>query len=170
MKPFALLAVSLAIVPWGGSSRAARRPLEWQPSQSTHSPADSTQTTSAPTPQAVPSPHTHTVRVQFDYDFTKNRACSTKEKAKTCIKQFDVYDVSGGKFKLFSIPAPADAKGIVKGISGTSPPRVFEPGTHFIAVTAENAGGKESSLPAARTTVTIPPATPAAPQPAPSKP
>ena len=111
------------------------------------------------------------MRVQFDYDFTKNPACSTKKTAKTCIKQFDVYDVSGGKFKLFSIPAPADAKGIAKGISGTSPPRVFEPGTHFIAVTAENAGGEESSLPSARTTVTIPPTTPAAaPQAAPSKP
>ena len=99
--------------------------------------------------------------MKFDYNFKKAPPCSEKETKDTCIKQFDVYDISGGKFKLFTIPAPAGAKGAVKGISGTSPPRVFEAGTHYIAVTAENAAGTESSLGLCQTWVQIPAAAPA---------
>src|SRR5579862_1329891 len=76
------------------------------------------------------SANVHQVSVQFDYDFTKNPSCAEKPTVKTCVKQFDVYDVSGEKFRLFSIPAPKGAGGIVKGISGKSPPRVFLPGPH----------------------------------------
>jgi hypothetical protein len=97
----------------------------------------------------------HSATVKFDYDFTKTPACSPKATAKTCIKQFDVYDVSGGRYKLFTIPAPAGATGVVKGITGQGPSRAFEPGTHFIAVTAENAAGVESDTGAAKVSVEV---------------
>ena len=99
---------------------------------------------------------THSVAVTFNYDFTKTPPCSAKATAKTCVKQFDVYDISGQRFKLFSIPAPAGATGVAKGITGQSPNRVFEPGTHIIAVTAENGNGTESEVTGAETTVVIP--------------
>lgn len=98
----------------------------------------------------------HKIRVQFDYDFSKDPSCAEKPKQKTCVKQFDVYDVSGQRFRLFSIPAPS-ANGKVKEIRGESPARVFLPGTHFIAVTAENAQGVESET--ARVKVEIKPKT-----------
>jgi hypothetical protein len=97
----------------------------------------------------------HRVSVQFDYDFTKNPPCGEKPGMKNCVKQFDVYDVSGERFKLFSIPVPKEAKGMVKGISGQSPARVFLPGTHFLAVTAENAEGVESDSNVAKIRVEI---------------
>ncbi len=108
--------------------------------------------------QAAPPPdpaNIHTVTVKFDYDFTKRPTCAQKPTAKTCIKQFDVYDVSGGVYKLFAIPAPANATGVVKGITAESPSRAFEPGKHFIAVTAEDASGAESDIRAARTSVEV---------------
>lgn len=97
----------------------------------------------------------HKVSVQFDYDFGKHPACTEKPAVKNCIKQFDVYDVSGQKFRLFSIPVPKDATGFVKGIAGTSPSRAFLPGTHYISVTAEDAQGSESQTSAARVKVEI---------------
>jgi len=108
----------------------------------------------AQTPPPDPA-NTHKVTVTFDYDFTKTPPCSPKVTAKTCIKQFDVYDVSGGRYKLFTIPAPAGATGVVKGITGQGPSRTFEPGTHFIAVTAENAAAVESDTNAARVSVEV---------------
>ena len=109
-----------------------------------------------PTPNGPPEPHT--ISVTFDYDFRGSPPCSAKKAPKKCVKQFNVYDISGGRFKLFSIPVPDNAKGVVKAITGQSPQRKFEPGTHFIAVTAENASGEESDVNAARTTVEIKPA------------
>jgi hypothetical protein len=97
----------------------------------------------------------HTVTVKFDYDFTKTPPCLPATTTKTCIKEFVVYDVSGGRYKLFTIPAPAGAKGVVKGISGQGPPRTFEPGTHFISVTAVNASGAESDTSAAKVSVEV---------------
>jgi hypothetical protein len=97
----------------------------------------------------------HTVTVKFDYDFTKTPACSPKTTSKTCIKQFDVYDAPGARYKLFTIPAPAGATGVVKGITARNPSHTFEPGTHFIAVTAENAAGVESDTNAARVPVEV---------------
>ena len=97
----------------------------------------------------------HKVSVQFDYDFGKHPSCAEKPAVKNCIKQFDVYDVSGQKFRLFSIPVPKDATGFVKGITGTSPSRAFLPGTHYISVTAEDAQGSESETSAARVKVEI---------------
>jgi len=75
--------------------------------------------------------------------------------SKTCVKQFNVYDISGGRYKLFSIPTPEGASGFVKGITGKSPPRQFEPGTHFISVTAENAAGAESDVNSAKVSVEV---------------
>lgn len=103
----------------------------------------------------------HSIGVTFDYDFAKIPACLPKGTSKTCIKQFNVYDVSGGRYKLFSIPAPEGATGAVKGITGKSPQRHFEPGTHFIAVAAENSAGVESDVNAAKFTVEIKPDAPA---------
>ena len=97
----------------------------------------------------------HTVSVQFDYDFGKNPSCTEKPALKTCVKQFDVYDVSGEKFKLFTIPVPKSASGLVKGISGKSQSRVFLPGIHFISVTAEDAKGLESDTNAAKVKVEV---------------
>jgi len=121
---------------------------------------------------ASPQPNLHLVTVHFNYDFTKVPACSSKIITKNCIKQFDVYDISGRRYKLFSIPAPAGANGIVKNITGQSPRRVFEPGTHSIAVTAESAAGTESEVTGSKTTVLVPAQTsaPADSSPAISKP
>jgi hypothetical protein len=180
MKPFALLAVALAILCCCGSGRAGSRSTGAQPERgetgaqnSPAPPTESAQQESAP-------PNKHQVSVKFDYDFSKNPPCPVKESSTAsskaaskspsaadskaappvCVKQFDV---SGGKFKLFSIPVPPDAKGLMKGISGTSPPRVFEPGTHFIAVTAESDLGHESSPYVCKTTVQVPAAMAAEP-------
>ena len=113
-----------------------------------------------PAPQAQQA-GTHSISVTFDYDFKNTPACSSKGTSKTCVKQFNVYDVSGGRFKLFSIPAPEGVTGAVKGITGKSPSRRFEPGTHFIAVAAENSAGVESDVNAAKFTVEIKPDAPA---------
>jgi hypothetical protein len=87
----------------------------------------------------------HTISVTFDYDFTAMHACS-KTVTKKCVVQFNVYDISGPKrYFLFSIPAPAGASGHVKGISGTSPPLLFEPGKHLLGIAAKTDNGDESS-------------------------
>jgi hypothetical protein len=104
----------------------------------------------------------HVVTVKFDYNFTKTPVCSPNTTSKTCIKQFDVYDVSGGVYKLFTIPAPAGATGLVKGITAQGPSRTFEAGTHFISVTAENAAGVESDTNAAKVSAEVKRKAPAA--------
>lgn len=105
----------------------------------------------------------HTVTVKFDYDFTRTPLCSGKKKD-ACVSTFNVYDISGPKaYKLFSIPAPADAKGMVKGITATSPRMLFGVGKHRIGVSAVSANGKESPPIACDTIVEIGPnAAPAA--------
>ena len=115
----------------------------------------------APQAQQAQPAGAHSIGVTFDYDFAKIPACLPKGTSKSCIKQFNVYDVSGGRYKLFSIPAPEGATGAVKGITGKSPQRHFEPGTHFIAVAAENGAGVESDVNAAKFTVEIKPDAPA---------
>lgn len=86
----------------------------------------------------------HTITVKFDYDFTHNPVCKGKVKD-TCVSTFIVYDISGPKlYKLFSVPAPANAKGVMKGITATSPRMLFEVGKHRIGVAAVSANGKES--------------------------
>jgi hypothetical protein len=115
---------------------------------------------SDPPPQQRGPASTHTVSVTFDYDFKKNPPCSLKEAPKACVKEFNVYDISGGRYKLFSIPVPAGATGLLKGIAGKSAPRLLEEGTHFIAVTAENAAGVESDVNDARVSVQVKPKSP----------
>jgi hypothetical protein len=89
---------------------------------------------------------THTITVKFDYDFTRTPVCGGKLKLKdSCVSSFIVYDISGPKpYRLFSIPAPADAKGMMKGITATSPRMLFVIGKHRIGVAAVSASGKES--------------------------
>jgi hypothetical protein len=129
------------------------------PSQQTQFPAPQSPSSqpqaSQPSIASAP-PNSHIITVNFDYDFTKVPGCSPKIVAKNCIKQFDFYDISGGRYKLFVIPAPVGATGVVKGITGQSPRRVFEPGPHIISVTAEGASGEQSEVTGAKTTIIIP--------------
>jgi hypothetical protein len=87
----------------------------------------------------------HSITLKFDYDFTHNPVCTVKTKKDACVTAFIVYDISNPKaYKLFSIPAPPDAKGAVKGITATSPRMLFGLGKHRIGVAAVSANGKES--------------------------
>jgi len=86
----------------------------------------------------------HSITVQFDYDFTKTPACTAKV-AKACVQKFDVYDISGDKpYLLFSIPAPPNAQGVMKGITATSPRMWFAIGRHRIGVSAQMPDGEKS--------------------------
>lgn len=106
-------------------------------------------------PQNDPA-NQHTITVRFNYDFQKNPSCAEKPTLKTCIKQFVVYDISNQRrLRLFSIPVPDGARGFVKGIKGQSPTRIFLPGTHLIAVTAQTEDGMESDVNAARIAVKV---------------
>jgi len=93
---------------------------------------------------AVAIPRKHRVTVTFNYDFNLSPACSLAP-TKNCVKQFNVYDATDKEHvKLFSIPVPADATGLVKGITGTSPLLSFSAGEHTLVVTAQAADGTES--------------------------
>ena len=122
--------------------------------------AHSEQAEAQPLPQNDAA-NQHTLTVKFDYDFGRNPSCMEKPTLNTCVKQFNVYDVSGERFRLFTIPVPKGATGVVKSITGQSPTRVFLPGTHFVAVTAENAQGVESDVNAAKVNVEVKPKAPA---------
>lgn len=111
-------------------------------------------TAAAQTPSAQ-----HSLTVKFDYNFNFTPACSATV-TKGCVQQFNVYDISGGtknRIMLFSVPVPPGAKGIMKGITQTSQQLVFEPGKHFIGVTAQMPNGKESNPAACQTSVQINP-------------
>jgi len=136
---------------WPGQQKAP--PPQQEQSQAPQSPSSQLK---KPQPSNAPSPSVHVVTVNFDYDFTKVPACSPKITTKNCIKQFDVYDISGGHQKLFSIPAPTGVSGVVKDITGKSPRLVFEPGPHIIAVTAESAAGAESEVTGSKITLVVP--------------
>jgi hypothetical protein len=99
----------------------------------------------------------HTITITFDYNFDNNPSCAEKPALKRCVKQFVVYDISVKKVELFSIPVPDGAHGLVKGIQGESPMRIFLPGKHYIAVTAQNADGLESPVSSGRIAVEIKP-------------
>jgi hypothetical protein len=86
----------------------------------------------------------HSITVRFDYDFTKTPVCSAKVTA-ACVQTFDVYDISGDKpYLLFSIPAPQNAQGVMKGITATSPRMLFSIGRHRIGVSARMPNGEKS--------------------------
>jgi hypothetical protein len=94
-------------------------------------------------PPATGSP-LHSITVQFDYDFTKTPACTAKVTT-ACVQKFNVYDISGDKpYLLFSIPAPQNAQGVMKGISATSPRMWFAIGKHRIGVSAQMPDGEKS--------------------------
>jgi hypothetical protein len=106
----------------------------------------------------TPDPqHPHTLVVMLDYDFTERPACTATE-TKNCVKQFNVYELTSGvPLKLFSFPAPAGARGPVKGIKATSELMMLSPGDHLIGVAAVLVDGAESD-PRARTfTAKVPP-------------
>jgi hypothetical protein len=108
----------------------------------------------------------HSIEVKFDYDFTHEPVCGGKVKD-ACIAKFNVYDISGPKpYSLFTIPAPAGAKGMVKGITATSPRMLFAVGKHRIAVAAVMANGKESPPRECNTIVDIKPPDPGSKPPA----
>jgi hypothetical protein len=89
----------------------------------------------------------HTVTVTFDYNFGFTPACSNKV-TDSCVKQFNVYDISAGvehRTRLFTIPVDPASKGMVKGITGTSPMLLFAPGKHLISVTAEAPSNRKSA-------------------------
>lgn len=82
--------------------------------------------------------------MSLDYDFTKQHACAPTE-TKNCVKQFNVYELTSGlPLKLFSFPAPAGSRGLVKGIKGRSGLLMLNAGDHIIGATATLADGRES--------------------------
>jgi hypothetical protein len=89
----------------------------------------------------------HSVTVTFDYNFGLTPACSEKVTDK-CVKQFNVYDISAGvehRTRLFTIPVDPASKGIIKGITGTSPELLFAPGKHLISVVAQTPSDQKSA-------------------------
>jgi hypothetical protein len=88
----------------------------------------------------------HSVTVTFDYNFGLTPACSDKV-TDNCVKQFNVYDISAGvenRTRLFTIPVDPAAKGVVKGITGSSPLLLFAPGKHLISVVAQTPSNQKS--------------------------
>jgi hypothetical protein len=88
----------------------------------------------------------HSIKVTFTYNFDVTPACSSAVK-RNCVKQFVVYDLSAGyphRTVLLTIPVPAAAKGVVDGITGTTPVLLFETGKHLISVVAEDLSNQES--------------------------
>lgn len=107
---------------------------------------------------AQTTPSMHTIRLTFDYDFRLTPACSPKV-TQECVQQFNFYDISMGianREKLGSIPVPAGATGLVKGISAKTEPFLFGPGRHRLAVSAQMPDGTESDLSKCTTIVKIP--------------
>lgn len=112
--------------------------------------------------RASASPGQHTVTVTLNYDFSVDNACSTTVTT-ACIKQFNIYDITGGAapLKLFSITAPSGANSAITGIAGTSALINLKAGAHTFAATAQMADGTESSPNASTATATVAPGTPA---------
>ena len=100
------------------------------------------------TPVTSSKPSRHKIQFTFSYDFRITPSCSSQQKEK-CVQQFNFYEISEGissRVKLGSIPAPADATGFVKDITGTTKPFLFTSGRHMVAVSAQMADGSESDL------------------------
>lgn len=99
----------------------------------------------------------HSVTVTFDYNFALTPACSEKV-TDNCVLQFNVYDISNGfeqRTRLFTIPVDRAAKGIVKGITGSSPILLFSPGKHLISVVAQTPSNRKSDPGACATWIEI---------------
>ena len=98
--------------------------------------------------RALAAQSRHTIKFTFDYDFGITPACSAEVK-KGCVQRFNFYDTSGGvatRVKLGSLPVPTVANGLVRGISFTTERRLFSPGKHMVAVSAQLADGMESDV------------------------
>jgi len=98
--------------------------------------------------QNSPKTSKHQIRFTFSYDFSITPPCSSKVREK-CVRQFNFYELSRGipnRAKLGSMPAPVDATGFVKEITGTTKPFLFTPGRHIVGVSAQMADGSESDL------------------------
>jgi hypothetical protein len=111
-----------------------------------------------PTSGIHPQEVTHKISFTFDYDFSVTPACPQEVK-KTCVQQFNFYDISQGiqkRVKLGSMPVPTGAKGFVKGISATTDPILFNSGRHMVAVSAQMVDGSESDPSKCATIVKIP--------------
>ena len=105
-----------------------------------------------------PQEATHKICFTFDYDFGVTPACSRAVK-QGCVQQFNFYDISQGvskRVKLGSIPVPAGASGLVKGITGTTESLPFNSGKHRVAVSAQLPDGLESDPRKCATVVEIP--------------
>ena len=112
--------------------------------------------------RAAAGPGQHTVTVTLNYDFSVDNACSAAVTA-SCIKQFNIYDITGGAapLKLFSIIAPSGANSAITGITGTSALINLKAGAHTFAATAQMVDGTESSPNASTATAMVAPGTPA---------
>jgi hypothetical protein len=103
---------------------------------------------------------THIVTATLNYDFTVDNACSATVTT-GCIKQFNVYDLTGGgKVLLFSITAPSGASSPVNGITGTSGALTLKAGQRTFGATAQLADGTESDPNASTATAVVKPGTP----------
>jgi hypothetical protein len=101
---------------------------------------------------------THRISFKFDYDFHGTPACTKKMKTR-CVQEFVLYDISVGidkPTKLGTVPVPEHAKGLMKGITATTEPLVFNPGRHMISVVARMNDGTESNLLLCTTIVRVP--------------
>jgi hypothetical protein len=88
----------------------------------------------------------HKVTVRFRYDFRNTPPCSATL-THSCIARFNLYDISAGVGKrkmLMSIPVPNRVRRGMNEISATTPPLLWEPGKHLLAVVAELPKGIES--------------------------
>jgi hypothetical protein len=97
---------------------------------------------------SYPQEVTHKISFTFDYNFAVTPAC-TPEVTKACVQQFNFYEISRGipnRVKLGSIPVPTGARGLLKGISATTEPFLFDSGKHRVAVAAQAPDGSESNL------------------------
>jgi hypothetical protein len=142
---FALIAVVI-VLPKLGQAPSAGAGVAGPPAIPAFKHTPPAPPTSAKVPAAAPPSSKHTITVKFDYDFRRSPVCSANITTK-CVQQFNVYDISGGsqnRVKLFSVPVPAGASGRMKGITATSPQLVFEPGLHFLGVSARSVNGDES--------------------------
>jgi len=110
----------------------------------------------SPPQDPPPVPSIHSITVEFNYDFSHTPACSPAI-MKKCVEHFNIYDISSGKTKLFDLPAPPKAKGLVQGLTGQSPRLTFESGRHLLGVSAVQPDGTESDPLLCTLWVVIPP-------------
>ncbi len=168
----AILALAIAAAaPMFGRARAqSSSPSVPPPPKQSTVQAPAQPAPAAPTPEGPAQVVRRTVTVTFDYDFSKYPPCSAKA-TKKCIQQFNVYEVSAPTpIFLFTVPVPVNAKGMVNGISGSSPnKRVFFTGPHRFGVSAKMAApGGESDPYQCMVFAQVLPDDAAAPAPAPS--